>query len=474
MHILAEMGGPASRLGAAIAPTAIVCALVAGACRQLVGIGDEPPKELAQTDASTADASPRDAAADADARADGGGSCGITYAPAACEACLQSACCTQAAACANDTACSALEGCLGPAGGDPARRASCVRTNLIGVNTAEEGLSACLAASCAHPCGLDCGGIAGVVGPDAATACQSCAVTNTDLCNAATTCLSDPACVGWLWCILGNVQQDRQQACESALDAAADAATALRRGAITSCQAQCGLGDQWFCVGHPTSPPQPNPTTTVAVSLYENITQKPVPGVRIEGCSQVDHTCGTVLSNATTDDAGSAILSVTRLGTGPGASGYLLMTDGGIAPEIAYWGYPLSEPTINLSVPVLTEPDLAFIESQLGGVVIDQSRALVTVAAYDCDGFGSPGVTFTIDPSDSETKLFYIDQSTFGFTPDASTDPSGLALFVNVLVPSSGVVQVTATPAALTKASSVEAVVVRPNTITVVPMAPNQ
>src|SRR5271170_6303119 len=101
--------GPSAAAGAAA-----LLAIVA-ACRQLVGIGDAPPTHVADASAESPDA-----------RAGAGSACGVAYAGAQCETCVETSCCTQATACANDPACSSLEACFGMCNGDPTCRAKCI------------------------------------------------------------------------------------------------------------------------------------------------------------------------------------------------------------------------------------------------------------------------------------------------------------------------------------------------------------
>jgi hypothetical protein len=68
------------------------------ACRQLVGITDNPPEDLTST------------------------FCGLPYGTSACASCVQASCCTESTTCAADPACAAYEGCLGQCNGDLACR----------------------------------------------------------------------------------------------------------------------------------------------------------------------------------------------------------------------------------------------------------------------------------------------------------------------------------------------------------------
>jgi len=73
---------------------ALVIAMAIVACRQLVGITDNPPEDLVTS------------------------ICGLPYGTNACASCVNANCCTQSATCAADPVCSAYEGCLGNCNGD--------------------------------------------------------------------------------------------------------------------------------------------------------------------------------------------------------------------------------------------------------------------------------------------------------------------------------------------------------------------
>ena len=77
------------------------------ACRQLVGIGDDPPQGSPGTGT--------------DAGAEGG----FTYGQGDCAACVATSCGAQAVMCAGTPSCAALEGCMSSCGTDPRCRAEC-------------------------------------------------------------------------------------------------------------------------------------------------------------------------------------------------------------------------------------------------------------------------------------------------------------------------------------------------------------
>ena len=422
----------------AVFATATLAVVVA--CRQLVGIGDSPPMG-AVVDSGAAEGGP-----------DAGG-CGIVYAGTQCEACLESNCCPQATVCAGDTACTGLEGCLGACdGGDPACRAKCVDEHRIGPDPFETQLAACLAANCVAPCGLPCGGLADTFGVDAAAGCQAC--IQNSVCPASLACATQPGCQAVLWCVGTTYQIDREAACfANYQDAGFDAALVLRGDLLTSCLDDCAIGNQWYCVGHLTLPQQTGQGTSLALNLYDTFYNTPVADAEVAVCSQNDPTCTPPIMSAVSGVDGGVTVTVPSNVGGSGPTGYLLINGAGLIPELAFWGFPLSEARLTDQIGTLTQTKASASQlTLLLGVPVDlQQHALVTVGVNDCENISARGVTFSIVPADLDTQVFYVTATGFS-SADSGTGPQGLALFVNVPV---GTVKVTASPGALGRPSSV-------------------
>src|ERR1700677_887604 len=136
----------------AVALTIAIATLFA--CRQLVGITDDPRQDLTSTVA------------------------GLPYGTTACASCVNMSCSAETATCAADPVCSAYEGCLGTCNGERACRSRWTIDNRVGTSSGVSSLSACLASKCEAPCGLNCGAIAGYISePPSAASCQSCIET---------------------------------------------------------------------------------------------------------------------------------------------------------------------------------------------------------------------------------------------------------------------------------------------------------
>jgi hypothetical protein len=442
-----------------VAIVAASLGVTAIACRQIVGIGDEPPTDLAQVD-EAADAGPD----------------GIVYAGAACEACLQTHCGSQAAACAADPPCSALEGCLGACdGGQVTCRARCIAAHRIGVDPADIAISACLAGQCASPCGLTCGAFGAEFGVDAAQGCETCLLDKG--CVSSQACASNPQCVGLVLCQVTNPFLDRQEACSEAFDGGSSAGSDLSTVVTGVCHDQCAAGSQWFCVGSPL-PARLSTQTAMTLQLNDLLSGAPVAGATVAACSPLDPQCSAdagYLSIATSGPDGGLTLTISS-GSTSGPTGYLAITAPTLTPELFYWGYPLSEPTLAEGIPVLSTSDTQAVV-QLGesdGIPVDlRTHAFVGLGVLDCMHVLAPEVGISISPMDPDggTRVVYF-KGGFPSKTATQTDSSGTAVIVNV--PVSDQVTITATPVALGRPSSIVSVITRPGTDTYIQLPVNQ
>jgi hypothetical protein len=451
-RMLAAMGRRGGQRAVAAACVVVACV----ACRQLVGIGDSPPGAGAD--------------AGAEAAAETGPACGIAYAGASCETCLEQRCCPQATDCSGNAGCSALETCLGACGGDPACRASCTIEHRT-TDPTEPRLSACLASQCSTPCALACGGVAEFTGPDAAAACQSC-LGNVS-CPAAAACGSDPACIATAWCVLNGQAEDRNQSCIAAQDASADAFYGMLNSLQSSCGSACAIGNQWYCVGHESPPLQTNASTAFTAVVFDLATGGGVAGVTVDVCSPLLPPC-TVLDSEPTLDGGTATVDVPRQDQGGyGPTGYVRLSGGGIVDELYFWTTELSEPTIRVQIPTLTPNELSGAALLAGVGTLDPQRAHLGIGLGDCNTSPTPGAVVTVDPWDSETRIVYDPGAAQSGTLDAS-NATGIVAVLNVPVDASGKVTVTVKPDALGRPSTIFTAAVAPGTITTLGILPNQ
>jgi hypothetical protein len=434
---------------------------LAAACRQLVGIGDQPPIDLADA-----------AVPKLDAAIEAGPLCGLAYSPRPCEACLESHCCAQATACSGSMACSGLETCLGGCGGDPTCRARCVDEHRIGPDPLETSLAACLAASCAGFCGLACGGFAQAFDVDAAAGCQTCVLDNSSICATGKICAGDPECQALIWCGITGVFPDRIQACNAMHDAGREAFGAATAALSSACYQACALGGQWFCVGSPALNGFGGPTK-MHLTIIDGIANGAIGDASVSACAPTSSQC-IAFSTATSAADGGVTLTVAPSAQGPGANGYLSITGAAVTQELFYWGFPLSESSYTQTVGTLTQMVTAELPALLGEPVDLTTHAVLAVTSTDCGNTVAPGMQFKVTASGADAgvdlPVHYFAQGMPSPTADR-TDQQGIALVVNV---PPGTVQVTATPVALGRPSSVVSGFVVAGAVTLMALPPNQ
>jgi hypothetical protein len=400
------------------------------ACRQLVGIGDEPPQ--GQVSPST------------DAGAEGG----FTYGQGDCAACVATSCGAQATACGGTPSCAALEGCMSACGTDATCRAQCGVDHGLGHDVATPAFEACLAGSCAAACGLTCGGLAAVFPPATATGCEACILKQE--CPAVGACATDPECQTAVRCRFSSDTPDVQQACPSlGQDSGATPLFNDTTAPIaSSCSTECSWGADWSCVGKVDWPAATIGPIDVSFAVYGGATQAPIAGATVKLCSFGDSLCSNPFSMGITGDAGTVPLL--RPSVPSAGLVYVDISSPTILTTLGFEVFPLSEPRLtSLTTGIFTQAQLAFAAAGVG-VTLDSALASVIVLAADCRIGDAPGVEFSLAPQAATTRLFYVVNG--AFTPTGPTDSSGVAVFFNVPVLPT-MLELTVTPQSLGRAS---------------------
>ena len=447
--------GVAAALGVAVA---VGIALAVVACRQLVGIGDDPPGEQVAAEA---------------------GVCGLPIS-GSCATCIAASCCPQAAACAGSPSCAPYATCLASCNTDVACRLSCTRDHAATSGGLEAAaLLSCVASSCVGSCVDTCGGLDVADTADAAAACEACMATNA--CASEQKCAASVECVGVALC--AQACQGRV-ACSDTCSSPADAGYVKDLYAWVgqlhgTCRPECVGAGNWACVGHVAIPPPVASATSLTVSLYDLTAGNPVPGIEVQVCAQVGGTCDP--PSATSDAHGVAVVSVpllnaTQQGSLTGPSGFLRLAwpaDGGpppIRPELVYWGDPLSQAASSLSIPIVPSADEDGTAAA-NGIGLDTAHGFLAAGSVDCSTVTAAGVQMMLQPpGDSKTRVLYQSGGTYN-TAMSATDETGNALFLNV---PPGLVEVVATPMILGTPASRAQVLVQKDTLTIVFMSPTR
>jgi hypothetical protein len=413
------------------------------ACRQIVGIHDDPPM--------------------------GGGACGLPYA-AACGSCVARSCCDQATACAAAPECATYASCLAACDGDSTCRSTCTLDNVTtyGAHAPEiAALRACLAASCETDCNVRCGAIADYVAPTAASACQACLETRD--CPGRRANGVDVAFQEGLLCLRGCRTLDCGAACAKKYPTTG--AEASPRSTSALCDKDCAYGQDWSCVGRVAWPTALVDASTLAVTIRDG--PAPAPGMRVSVCSRID--CTDPVAQGETDQAGKVTLRVPLHpgAQGPGLSDFLHVVPppgetatSPAVPIVAYWGFPLSEAAYAFSPTFVRRDFLAQLIALIGQPQAP-GHGHVYVNVSDCLFTPAANVVVSIE-GDSNTRRVYFD----GTTPNVKankTSASGSVAFTNVPV---GFQQITAMPDGLGHASSTMTVYVADGELTSVALVP--
>jgi hypothetical protein len=402
----------------AIFATATLAVVVA--CRQLVGIGDDPPMGPGTTvDSGAAEAGP-------DGPDEAG--IGVTYTGVACQACLESNCRAQAAACAESQPCSAFEQCVGLCAGAPACRAKCVQTVRVGTDDATPVFESCVARSCEAPCGLVCAGVAEVATPDGALLCQDC--YQSQGCSATVTCLSNPACAAFAFCLAEALTPNESFNCSELLEDGGVDASAFESLAENNCASSCEFTSNWSCVDHVIWPPGTSGDLTILLTLFDVLNGPAPPGITAKVCGDSDFPCDHPSATAVTGPDGTVSLTQ-HVDAGPVfTNGYVDLSggdDGGILPEAFFWSFPLSTSPATFAVAVGTPADVAKAALLLG-VTQDPSNGIVFVSGFDCLQLHGSGLTYAIPGA---PQPFY-ESGGIPLAGLTSTDGTGAGAFVNV------------------------------------------
>jgi hypothetical protein len=362
--------GTTLRTGARAAGLAL---LVVG-CRQIVGIGDDPPSAFGGTAITCG---------------------GISFGAQDCQACMQSACCAPAATCAKVAGCPSLVACLGAcAPQDDACASGCRGSFAPGDGPEAASVASCEASQCAGACQLSCGGY---VYADAA--CASCGQTS--CCNEAAACMSDGECARLASCerACAPLDDDCLALCELAHP---DGVTLERAfGACTSdkCAASC-IAPEWTCLESPVTA-QPGPPAVVRYLISDYESGKGIAGLTVVACGKTDFDCATPRAGPATTGANGIV----ELPLPDGFFGYTQIT-GAAYGTVLLFAPPVSRDT-SLQFPLPQQGITAALLAPIAQP--DPSRGLVIAVPHDCGGTPAAGVELAITPSDG-TVPFYFSQ----------------------------------------------------------------
>jgi hypothetical protein len=401
----------------------IACVTVI-ACRQLVGISDDPPTATGGHDAGAATA------------------CGLVVPGDTCRECEQQKCCNVAAACAASPACKENEECVAACAGEPVCAARCQLAHPVGVIAEVPAFDQCVASNCAYACGLKCGGLLPSMSDvDASAVCQACIAGN--VCNEQQACAVDLSCQRAHRCSNDCVTLDCQSACfvdGAPADGGLSTHGAFRDKTLGKCLSACDMGRDWDCVGHLGLPISSTTAITVQIPLLDFQSSQPSGGVVAQLCGLTDGLtdsgCANPQDTMTTKADGMVVLHGKPNDLKSGLEGFLDLrspTDA-IVPELFFWEYPAGQPNARLApfVATVTPLDLGYLLRE-ASVQAASTSGHVAIAAFDCKLESAAGVTFVFPGgTPAGAKIIYTD---IFLNPDfnaTETTNSGIAYIANV------------------------------------------
>jgi hypothetical protein len=427
--------------------------MVVVACRQLVGIGDQPPG-----------AGIEDAGVDTGSEASTCG--GFAWVASGCTPCMEGACCAPMAACRGDAICASTMDCLArcPGNDDLCRSACAIRGDDV-----MAAVATCQATSCASDCNLECGGLFGLDlfwFAQGSGECQRCE-TSDPSCSAFATLSKNASFVANTLCLDNCRPYD--QVCLFNCDSTdtvdwPEGGIALIQGAAGACAAACPT-PSWTCLGSVGWPSATSPSVTARFKVSDYETGKGVPDVSVRACGQLDTECATALGTGTVDAGGVVTLTVVAP-----FGGYVELSAPGYVTGL-WFSYP-SRTASSLSSEPGNVPSVGLVSAKLfASFPATQTAGLGSILAIPLDCFGQPatGVSFASASLGSMAQAWYAvnDVPALGYT---ATQPGRLVAggFFDV---TPGIVSVSALESGTMFASVT--VPVRENAITIVsPLVP--
>ena len=180
--------------------------------------------------------------------------------------------------------------------------------------------------------------------------------------------------------------------------------------------ASTGLRPEWECITGPrrTVIPQTNRAITIRFAVTDFVDLMSPPGLMGRACNATDVPCDKpVVEGITPDDEGYLVFG----GLPHAWRGYLHITAPGYIDSLVFTNRPYTGDEMPEGPTLLTETSLRSI-SEGGGEMLDETKGVVLVAIYDCEGNAAEGVRLVQLDATSEERPFYFE----GTLPDRDRD----------------------------------------------------
>jgi hypothetical protein len=241
-------------------------------------------------------------------------------------------------------------------------------------------------------------------------------------------------------------------------------------GAVSS-QPDAGFSSlpaNWSCLDAPIpGVPSGNVELELFLNDSSNIVQgssgTPVAGAQVQACALLDTDCMTPVSDTTSDDAGTALLSIP-----PVFIGYYQVT----APDFTSAILARPKPYSNeYQAQGLTTSSLLSAGASLVGVTQASNLSIAIVTVLDCTSTPSAGIVVSVADPGANERAFYLESNVPTVSATQTDSVSGAALVFNV---PPGNLTVTASFAATSQAIQTVSTIARDGWITYVEIRPDQ
>lgn len=189
----------------------------------------------------------------------------------------------------------------------------------------------------------------------------------------------------------------------------------------TTPDAQVTLPPEWACIAEPRRMviPQTNRAISIKLAVTDFVDLMSPAGLTGRACNATDVPCARPVVEGVTPDAEGYLVFA---GLPHAWRGYLQLTAPGYVDSLVFTNRPYTGDEMPEGTTLLTEASLRSI-SEGGNETLDETKGIVLVAIYDCEGNAAPGVRLVQLDATSEERPFYFE----GTLPDRDRDTTTIS-----------------------------------------------
>jgi hypothetical protein len=363
-----------------------------------------------------------------------------------CDTCLElEGCAAITEACRHDAACESRSECISNC---PAGAADCVvrctGSSAYGEVDPVGDYEACRATKCAGACSVTCAQVPLLANDSASSTCPTCIASS--CCDVADQCLNNPGCTRLVECVRAQGTRLGTDICRNRLYPDGQPTLMQLESCVQAhCGTECEFGNYWGCAER-ARPPATIDVVTHTLNIFDlEAIDQPLGGIHVSVCQPTDPECVHPVVDDYSNERGQLDFTL-NLSSKFGRirfSGFIRLDDpsGTYVRTVNafYPGLVLDGATTNL---LMAKPSTLATIGAVLGQRLDPARGQALILVQDCASRGAKDVTLAVEPSDDETKVFYLAAGTPSRAAIA-TDSQGAAVVVNALP---GSITVTMTP----------------------------